>query len=630
MPVCYYLLKVILCSGVLLGYYWLFLRNKVFHRYNRFYLLAAVVLSISLPLVKIPISQKTEAAQNQVLVVIRLMTTGDEYAQQAITSPPVPGRNITARLATIVYISVSLLLGLFFLYGLGRILWLIMSNTKKKIGSVRLIETEAHGTPFSFFRYIFWNKNISLETNTGQQVFRHELAHVREKHSYDKLFINAVLLLFWCNPFYWLTRRELSMIHEFTADQEAVKDHDTTTLATMILQAAYPTHRFELGNHFFHSPVKRRLVMLTKTNNIAINYLVRLLAFLLVCTITVCFTLRTEQLHAESRLNTILNASPFDLAVTPPGQQVTVAHPDTLPAPALRSMRVKAGNENIQLNADSIVFVPGATDAVKGPDKSILIINGVTTNKQEVSDARIVARMIKIYPANDAEAIRKYGADARFGVIECNNAEIIRNKTGNLQVAVALDKMNVMYMGIENPLTIAVSGIPSNELEVRMDNGTITGSNGKYIARVTAVGEAAIHVSSKGKLLGSTVYRVKRLPDPSDQVAFSNTNLQMDYQVVPRVGIDGVHTTRMKVEDILKAGKLTAGTGYDVESAIVYFSGAGFPIIQTAYLKGNDLNRFREYLDRCVAGSVVTFDMVEVKGDNGRKATIDGFSIAVY
>src|SRR5438045_6937652 len=50
-----YFVKVIICSGILFGYYWLMLRNKIFHQYNRFYLLATLVLSLALPLVEINI-----------------------------------------------------------------------------------------------------------------------------------------------------------------------------------------------------------------------------------------------------------------------------------------------------------------------------------------------------------------------------------------------------------------------------------------------------------------------------------------------------------------------------------------------------------------------------------------------
>ena len=66
LPIAYYLLKVIICSGILYGYYWLLLRNKVFHKYNRFYLMAAVVLSLLLPLIKINFWQQNAAQQSGV------------------------------------------------------------------------------------------------------------------------------------------------------------------------------------------------------------------------------------------------------------------------------------------------------------------------------------------------------------------------------------------------------------------------------------------------------------------------------------------------------------------------------------------------------------------------------------
>ncbi|MGN6567010.1 MAG: hypothetical protein ACTHJ0_03605 [Flavipsychrobacter sp.] len=45
-----YLLKVIICSGILFAYYLLALKNRKLHGFNRFYLLAATLCSVVLPL----------------------------------------------------------------------------------------------------------------------------------------------------------------------------------------------------------------------------------------------------------------------------------------------------------------------------------------------------------------------------------------------------------------------------------------------------------------------------------------------------------------------------------------------------------------------------------------------------
>src|SRR6476469_9223756 len=55
MAIFLYAVRLLLVSGAFYGYYHLFLRNKRFHRYNRFYLLSASLLSFIIPLLKIPL-----------------------------------------------------------------------------------------------------------------------------------------------------------------------------------------------------------------------------------------------------------------------------------------------------------------------------------------------------------------------------------------------------------------------------------------------------------------------------------------------------------------------------------------------------------------------------------------------
>ena len=85
-------------------------------------------------------------------------------------------------------------------------------------------------------------------------------------------------------------------------------------------------------------------------------------------------------------------------------------------------------------------------------------------------------------------------------------------------VAIGLDKMNVFYIGVENPVTIAASGIKPENLFVKISLGSITGSKGKYVVTVTSVGETMIEVygivNGKEIFLSKYAFRVKRIPDP--------------------------------------------------------------------------------------------------------------------
>jgi hypothetical protein len=76
--IAWFLLKVIICSGILCGYYFLALRNKIFHRWNRFYLLASVVLALLVPLVKINIFQKPDVEKGSVIQMLQTISYGDE------------------------------------------------------------------------------------------------------------------------------------------------------------------------------------------------------------------------------------------------------------------------------------------------------------------------------------------------------------------------------------------------------------------------------------------------------------------------------------------------------------------------------------------------------------------------
>src|ERR1035437_3859484 len=78
----YYLLKIIICSGILYGYYLIALRDKIFHKWNRFYLLAAVVLSLAAPLIKINIWQKSDEPKTQVIHFLQVVNSNDEIVYE--------------------------------------------------------------------------------------------------------------------------------------------------------------------------------------------------------------------------------------------------------------------------------------------------------------------------------------------------------------------------------------------------------------------------------------------------------------------------------------------------------------------------------------------------------------------
>jgi len=89
---------------------------------------------------------------------------------------------------------------------------------------------------------------------------------------------------------------------------------------------------------------------------------------------------------------------------------------------------------------------------------------------------------------------------------------------------VSPQKMNVLYIGLPNPLAISAPGIAEKDLRVSMTGGSITKTAEGWSANVTTIGPATIIVSgelTKGKPanLGSSLFRVKRIPDPKAEFA---------------------------------------------------------------------------------------------------------------
>ena len=81
-------------------------------------------------------------------------------------------------------------------------------------------------------------------------------------------------------------------------------------------------------------------------------------------------------------------------------------------------------------------------------------------------------------------------------------------------VVVEADKMNVFYLGVDNPIAIAIEGVADEKLKVTIDNGEIIKKErGHYMARLEKTGTANIIVEwDNQKVL--KLFRVKQIPDP--------------------------------------------------------------------------------------------------------------------
>lgn len=291
-----YLLKSVLISGLLYAWYCLALRHRKLYNYSRTYLLAGMLLSLIIPALHYDLYQVVQTNNNTgVIKVLRAISTRDTEdggIQAAATS--LSAEEIFWTLYAIIAIGVLGTMA-------ARMVWLYKirgSNPTDRKHDITIVQTELDSAPFSFLNTLYWKTAIDMNSTTGKLILAHELVHIQQRHSLDKLLTGSILAFFWMNPFFWLMQKDLSMLHEFIADDGAVQNGDTESFAQMLLQSHFGIRFPDIVQPFFYSPIKNRLIMLQKSNKPRYATLRRLMVIPMLAGTVCLFSFSVKEKHA--------------------------------------------------------------------------------------------------------------------------------------------------------------------------------------------------------------------------------------------------------------------------------------------------------------------------------------------
>jgi gliding motility-associated protein GldM len=183
---------------------------------------------------------------------------------------------------------------------------------------------------------------------------------------------------------------------------------------------------------------------------------------------------------------------------------------------------------------------------------------------------------------------------------------------GQANASIALDKMNVLYIGVENPITVAASGGGDDKVQVSISGGggsvTKTGA-GKYNVRVNSVtDDCKISVSVEGKVAGVSQFRVRTIPDPIATVGGVPSGDNMNAAAFRAQG--GV-------------GAWIKDFPFDIKYQVVSFSISSDndeQDVDVADCQGNSFSdKARQLINRDVkSGRTVTIDAIRAQGPDGR------------
>lgn len=264
----YTIVQIIAFQALFLLVYDLFLKRETFFNYNRAYLLLTSVLSLALPFIKFPELKKIAAKEFVIQLPEVFIGTKPptEYeilvAEQAgivIKQPQTP-------LWLVILYCGIVVATIIFLIKMSKLFWLKYNNPKRWYGNVLIVALVKSSAAFSFFNTIFLGERIPESEKTT--VYKHELIHVKEKHSIDLLFFEILKILFWFNPLAYMYQNRIKELHEFIADAKAVKQNGKADYYQSLLNQVFDVYNVSFTNTFFKkSLIKKRIAMLQKSKS---------------------------------------------------------------------------------------------------------------------------------------------------------------------------------------------------------------------------------------------------------------------------------------------------------------------------------------------------------------------------
>ncbi|CAM1360674.1 BlaR1 peptidase M56 [Tenacibaculum sediminilitoris] len=253
-----YIIQVVLFQVLFVAVYDFFLSKETFFTKNRWYLLGTAVLSFVLPLFKIPTVQKA-VPQEYYILLPEVVLSPQKVIEKA------------AWYQTITYLDVlfwsgCILFLIVFLVKLERIIRLVLRHGTTRKDNYKLILLPNETKAFSFFNYIFLGNDIPSQKR--EKIIQHELVHSEEKHTIDLLFFEFLKIVMWFNPIVYVYQNRISLVHEYISDAVASKSDKKENYINHLLADIFQVEHISFINQFYkHSLIKKRIIMMTKTQS---------------------------------------------------------------------------------------------------------------------------------------------------------------------------------------------------------------------------------------------------------------------------------------------------------------------------------------------------------------------------
>ncbi|MGG5505789.1 MULTISPECIES: M56 family metallopeptidase [unclassified Myroides] len=315
-----YLIQTTLLLLLTLGIYKLFLEPIKIHAFKRYYLLSALVLAFSLPLVKIPSTGAFTVANTKLQELNEVIITPVATENEPTTLASWTGSDV---LLLVYFLGVSLFL-IRFLLSLRSFHHLdkqgsIVYNRGQKFVLVGHLDAA-----FTFRKTIYLPLHIPIDWNN--KILLHEYNHVKQNHSADILFIELLKIVCWFQPLLYWYQQHIALNHEFLADDalNSTKE-ETQAYLQLLLKQTFQQNELPLSSSFNFNLTKKRFTMLTKTNNPLQNTLA------ILGTTTLLLLLGATTVFAQSTVKETETVAPATPTNDPDEVYISVSEPANYP-----------------------------------------------------------------------------------------------------------------------------------------------------------------------------------------------------------------------------------------------------------------------------------------------------------
>lgn len=176
--------------------------------------------------------------------------------------------------------------------------------------------------------------------------------------------------------------------------------------------------------------------------------------------------------------------------------------------------------------------------------------------------------------------------------------------------SVSADDVKVLYIGLENHLSINGGNVGDEKVHPSIDNGTLDKTAaGKYIAKPSKPGTANLVLNIDGGKPQTFNFKVKTVPDPLAKVGKSKGGPMKANEFKAQYGV------RAELENFV-----FENVRFDVTSFTIVFQGANFPNLQFRQVTGDTFDSVKDLIEKCKGGTSVTIDEIKARGPGGTRS----------